>query len=223
MNSIYDCTYGILFFGTPHRGSSKAHLLGSLQKIASFSIPMKILETDSALLRALEEDSEILQNITDQFASLLPRFHVFFFWEQERTDLKYSKDYIVEESSAAPMLYGSDRAGIAADHRGMCKFESKDSSGFRTVIAALRRYCREAPELIETRRSQARALRSAQRWNEANELVRNFSDDHPRDPVAENGYLGIIDTRGAANDRVEGVKDVTNLVDQISGNYQDPL
>lgn len=203
MSGIYDCTYGILFFGTPHRGSSKARLLGSLQKIASFSIPMKILETDSALLRALEEDSETLQNITDQFSSLLPHFHIFFFWEQERTDLKYSKDYIVEETSAAPMTYGTDRAGIASDHRGMCKFESKDSSGFRTVIAALKRYCREAPEVIETRRSQARVLRSAQRWNEANELVRRFSDGNPRGPMVSNRYLSTIEARGATTSHVE--------------------
>jgi protein SERAC1 len=206
MSGIYDCTYGILFFGTPHSGSSKARLLGSLLKIASFSIPMKILETDSALLGALEEDSEILQNITEQFSSLLPRFNVFFLWEQERTDLKYTKDCIVEMTSAAPTICGADRAGIAADHRGMCKFESKDSSGFRTVIAALIEVCSGGSRTHQDARSQALALRSVRRWNEANELVRTLSDDNPRDLTVSNRYLSTIEGRGATNNDFGGTE-----------------
>jgi hypothetical protein len=57
---------GILYFGTPHNGSSKTHSLGSLKKLASLTVPKKILGTNSSLLRALEEGSEVLQNITDQ-------------------------------------------------------------------------------------------------------------------------------------------------------------
>jgi len=52
--------FGILFFRTPHNGSSKAPLLGSLQKLASLHYFQKILETDSSLLNALEEGSEVL-------------------------------------------------------------------------------------------------------------------------------------------------------------------
>jgi protein SERAC1 len=174
MHSIYSCTFGILFFGTPHNGSSKAQLLGSLQKIVSLTVPKKILETDSSLLNALEEGSEILQNITDQFASLMPRFHVFFFWEQQRTSLPYSKAYIVDETSAAPILDGTERSGITADHRGICKFESRNSPGFRTVVAALRRYCREAPETIKARSARANIMLSEQRWHEATELVQDL-------------------------------------------------
>ena len=174
LHSIYTCTYGILFFGTPHSGSRKAQFAASLQKLASLTIPKKFLETDSSLLRALEEDSEILQNITDQFAPLMTRFHIFFFWEQERTDLKYTKDYIVDETSAAPILDNTERSGIGADHQNMCKFETKDSAGFRTVVAALKRYSLDAPKVISTRNIRAGELLSAQGWHEATELVRGF-------------------------------------------------
>ena len=173
LHSIYTSTFGILFFGTPHLGSSKAKLLGSLQKIVTISVPKKVLETDSNLLHALEEDSEILQNITDNFAPLLPRFRIFFFWEQERTDLKYTKDYIVDEVSAAPIVDGTDRSGIAADHRGMCKFDGPKAAGFRTVMAALQRYCREAPEIIKMRTVTASDTMKDRRWREATELVRS--------------------------------------------------
>ncbi|KAL9606062.1 MAG: hypothetical protein Q9179_000742 [Wetmoreana sp. 5 TL-2023] len=147
LRTIFTCTYGILFFGTPHHGSSKARLLSSLQKVVSLGVPRKFLQTESSLVRALEDDCETLQNIADQFAPLMKHFRIFFFWEQERTDLKYTKDYIVDETSAAPMLDDTERSGIAAGHRGMCKFESKDSPGFRTVIVALKR---KGPEGAET-------------------------------------------------------------------------
>lgn len=180
MHSICSCTFGILFFGTPHNGSSKAHLLGSLQKIVSLTMPKKVVETDSSLVNALEEGSEVLQNITDQFSSLMPGFRIFFFWEQLRTTLPYSKAYIVDETSAAPIIDGTERCGIAADHRGMCKFESKSSPGFRTVIAALRRYCREAPESVQSSLAKASMMLNNRRWYEARDLVKSSPDHNGR-------------------------------------------
>ena len=180
LHSIYTCTFGILFFGTPHTGTSKAHLLGSLQKVVSLTVPRKIFETDSNLLDALEEGSEVLQNINDQFASLLPRFRVFFLWEQERTSLPHSRAYVVDEQSAAPIHDGTERCGIAADHRGMCKFESRNSPGFRTVVAALRRYCQEGPETIKARCTNARIMLNEQRRHEAGELLKGLPSDSGR-------------------------------------------
>ncbi|KAL8780804.1 MAG: hypothetical protein Q9213_006305 [Squamulea squamosa] len=171
LHTIFTCTYGILFFGTPHHGSRKADMLSSLQRVVSLTVPRKVLETDSNLARALKEDSEILQDITDHFVPLMKDLHIFFFWEQERTDLKYTKDYIVDEASAAPILDDTERAGITADHRNICKFESKDSPGFRIVIAALRRYSEEAPSAIETRLARVEKAMREQRLYEAQEIL----------------------------------------------------
>ena len=174
LHNIYISTYGIIFFGTPHAGASKAHLLSVLEKLASLTLPKKVVQTDSALIRALQEDSETLQNITDQFAPLMPHFHIFFLWEQERTDLKYTRDYIVQETSAAPMLTSgdTDRSGVAADHQGMCKFKSSLDQGFRTVVAAMRRYAIEAPEVVAARHVRAADALAGRRRDEAAELVR---------------------------------------------------
>jgi len=79
-----------MFFGAPHKDAAKARLLGSLQKFAALAIPKRIVQFESALLHALEESSETLQNITDQFAPLMSRFRVFFFWEQEKRNPKYT-------------------------------------------------------------------------------------------------------------------------------------
>ena len=146
----------------------------------SLTIPQKVLQTESSLLQALQEDSEILQNITDQFAPLMHRFRVYFFWEQERTDLKYTKGYVVDETSAAPILDNTERSGIAADHRDMCRFDGKDSPGFRTVMAALKRYCQEAPEVVRVRLRKASLEIGTQRRCEAEELLRTFSENSVR-------------------------------------------
>lgn len=162
-----------MFFGTPHNGSSKARLLGSLQKLASLALPKATAQFESSLLNALEEDSETLQNITDQFAPLMCNFHIFFFWEQEKTDLKYTKDYIVDETSAAPILDNTERSGIAADHRGMVKFNRDTEQGFRTAVAALRRYCQLAPQVIRGRLAQSAETLSDRRRFEAMEMLKD--------------------------------------------------
>ncbi|KAI8944802.1 Alpha/Beta hydrolase protein [Xylaria longipes] len=152
LHTIFTCTYGILFFGTPHHGSSKASLLLTLQKLTSLVLPRKFGRMERGLVKALEEESETLQNITDYFTPLMKDFHIHFFWEQEKTDLKYTKDYIVEKESAAPTFDDTERSGISADHSGMVKFEDSASSGFRLVAATLDRYCAEASEVINQRR-----------------------------------------------------------------------
>ncbi|GAP91029.2 putative cytochrome P450 [Rosellinia necatrix] len=151
LHTIFTCTYGMLFFGTPHHGSSKASLLLMLQRLTSLAVPGRFGRVEKGLVKALEEESETLQNITDYFTPLMKDFHIHFFWEQERTDLKYTKDYIVGKESAAPAFDDTERSGIHADHSGMVKFEDSASSGFRLVAATLDRYCTEAPEAISQR------------------------------------------------------------------------
>ncbi|CAG8908839.1 unnamed protein product [Penicillium egyptiacum] len=172
--SIYVCTFAILFFGTPHQGSSKANIFGSLQKIASLATPKALIDLESALVNALEKESEVLQNITDQFAPLMSNFRIFFFWEQEKTDLKYKRDYIVTEASAAPIIDNTERCGIAADHQRMSRFESPSDQGYRTAVAALRRYVREAPSVIQGRYQRAMSVQRDDRMIEAAELLKTI-------------------------------------------------
>lgn len=172
-----------MFFGTPHNGSNKTRLLGSLQKLASLALPKATAQFESSLLDALEEDSETLQNITDQFTPLMYNFRIFFFWEQEKTDLKYTKDYIVEETSAAPVMDNTERSGIAADHRGMVKFHANTEQGFRTTVAALRRYYQMAPQVIQGRLIQSAEILSERRRFEAMEMLKDNTILPNRSPV----------------------------------------
>lgn len=175
IRSIYVSTYGIVFFGTPHQGSGKANLASFAQRMVNALVPSGIVDTDSQLVGALKESSEVLQDITDNFVSMMKRFRICFFWEQEKTDLGVKWDYIVTESSAAPILDNTDRSGIRNDHRNMCRFPSRTSPGYKLVAATIIRYSREAPDTIEHRWTGEREFLGSMRKHEAMELVKNFN------------------------------------------------
>jgi len=99
LHSIFISTYGVLFFGTPHNGSSKASLASVGRRMIDALVPSKVCDTDGQLLDALKEGSEILQNITDMFAPLMRHFQIYFFWEQVKTDFGPTKDYVREQES----------------------------------------------------------------------------------------------------------------------------
>ncbi|KAM7205418.1 Cytochrome P450, partial [Naviculisporaceae sp. PSN 640] len=154
--SIFSCTYGILFFGTPHHGSEKAAWLSYLMKTGALAGMTRSSSGKSDLVSALHYESETLQNITDYFVPIMRHFRIYYFWEQRKTDLKIlGHDYIVSQESAAPTHDETERAGIDADHSGMVKFEDPSGQGFRMAADALLRYATEAPAAIGRRREEA--------------------------------------------------------------------
>ena len=69
LHSIFSQTYGVIFFGTPHRGSDFASLGRIVARIAGFGLA----ESDQALLQALEVGSPELQRIADSFIRMIPK------------------------------------------------------------------------------------------------------------------------------------------------------
>lgn len=120
-------------------------------RFVSLVVPTRALSLSTSLVQTLKSESKALQEVTAAFVPVMAHFRIFLFWEQWKTDLIYKRDFIVEESSAAPLIDNTERCGIAADHREMCRFDKSDNSGFRIVIATLRRYAREAPGVVEGR------------------------------------------------------------------------
>ncbi|KAF2266734.1 ribonuclease-like protein p/mrp subunit [Lojkania enalia] len=172
LHSIFVSTFGILFLGTPHNGSSKASLASIGRRMISALVPSKVFDSEGQLVDALSEGSEVLQNISDMFAPLMKNFRIYFFWEQKKTDLGVTLSYIVEEDSAAPILDNTERAGLPYDHKSMVRFESCSAPGYRLVVAALIRYSKEAPGLVPRRWLQATEMLKTKRQNEAAELMR---------------------------------------------------
>lgn len=108
-------------------------------------LPSKLDDSNLQLLDSLNPGPETLRDITDNFEPKMKHFHVFFFWEQEKSDLGFKWDYVsnqsnlllglidqhghyvVAETSAAPILDDTDRAGLRAEHRNMRKFATRNS------------------------------------------------------------------------------------------------
>lgn len=147
-------------------GSSPAIWANYLKTVGSATTPSALGGMKkSDLLSALMTGSETLQNITEDFVPLMRRFCIFFLWEQEPTRLLLgARDYVVVQDSAAPVHDDTERAGIAADHRRMVKFEDPDAPGFQMVVEALVRYCADAPAATRQRRASAAHALEAERF-----------------------------------------------------------
>ena len=63
--TIFTNAHSILFFGAPHDKTPKATWLRHLQSLVHATILNKRSPKSSSLVRALQRDSETLQNITD--------------------------------------------------------------------------------------------------------------------------------------------------------------
>ncbi|KAF8851424.1 hypothetical protein BDZ45DRAFT_695947 [Acephala macrosclerotiorum] len=108
----------------------------------------------------------------------MKQFHIFFFWEEVQASFGHRSGFIVEESPAAPILDNTERSAISATHSDMVKFSKTNSSSYRTIIAALTRYCREGPRVIGRRWDAALAALARARSNEAFGLAGLAFDIH---------------------------------------------
>ena len=66
---IFLSTYGVVFLGTPHRGSNQA----GLGILAANVCKAMIQDANTGILRSLEQDSEVLERIRDGFERMMTR------------------------------------------------------------------------------------------------------------------------------------------------------
>lgn len=94
LRSIYVSTYGILFLGTPHKGSDLGKWGTYLTWLCQAVIPNKLASSEPQLVEALKLNSETLINIDRQFAQLMDDFHIFFLHEAKPTNLKGTLQFV---------------------------------------------------------------------------------------------------------------------------------
>ncbi|KAJ3573630.1 hypothetical protein NPX13_g4628 [Xylaria arbuscula] len=149
--SIYVSTYGLVFLGTPHTGSDIATWGSVLQAMSDAVVPKSFFQSESVLLKTLKRDNETLQNINNHFLDVYQRFKILMAHENHKTDFKGTRALVVDSNSASPQLPGVTYYAIEATHSGMCKFDSKNAPGYRTVTSAIREWVLDAPDVIRTR------------------------------------------------------------------------
>ena len=143
IEEILPATIGVIFLGTPHHGSKKASLAKQVMKLAKIFYQ----DTDTKIIRALEEKSDVLERVTRGFGQVLSagKIKVHSFQEADKTN-----GVMIVETHSSTIGYLDETTGtIHADHRNMAKFRSDDDRSFRNVVAVLHRW------LEETNQSQA--------------------------------------------------------------------
>ncbi|KAH7029114.1 uncharacterized protein B0I36DRAFT_363701 [Microdochium trichocladiopsis] len=149
--SLYVSTYGMVFLGTPHSGSDVAAWGTIIQAMSDAVVPKSIFHSEPVLLKTLKRDNETLQNINNHFLDIYQRFKIIMAHESHMTDLKATKMLIVDPISAGPQLPGVLYFGIEATHSNMCKFDSRNAPGYRTMMTAIRDWVLDAPAVIAVR------------------------------------------------------------------------
>ncbi|KAJ5584453.1 uncharacterized protein N7459_004253 [Penicillium hispanicum] len=170
LRSVYVSTFGILFLGTPHNGSDIAKWGLLLHNICRAVLPKKVMDTSPQLIQALRTNNETLQHINSLFADIMSRFHIYLFHETRSTDVRGTREVIVDEASAAPYFEGVERMGIEADHSHMCKFDDENAPGYEVVAEAILRYSRQAPTVITDRWVEERKTRALEKRARAREI-----------------------------------------------------
>ena len=191
LRSIFVSTYGLLFLGTPHKGSDIAKWGSRLEWICGAALPKILMDTQPQLVDALKVNSETLQNIDRQFIELSDRFHIYFFHEGKPTDLKGSLQFIVDEESASPNIQDVERACIQQDHSHMCKFEDDSAPGFALVTDGIQHFASEAPRLISSRWDVEKTERRARKEAEAKELLSDKGKGSEDSALSKSAFSGL--------------------------------
>ncbi|KAI0116255.1 hypothetical protein GGR51DRAFT_500803 [Nemania sp. FL0031] len=114
---IWESTFGLVFFGTPHQGGNNAgfgDVVAGITRCVSKS-------PGNTFMDALKGNSLFLSTITDDFRQLLEDFQVISFYETRPLG---RFGIVVDPKSALLGLPGTRERQIPvdADHSGICKF-----------------------------------------------------------------------------------------------------
>ncbi|KAJ3542903.1 hypothetical protein NM208_g3855 [Fusarium decemcellulare] len=137
LRGIFDCIKGIIFLGTPHRGS----WLADWARIPASALWV-IKSTNKSLLQILETDHKYLQSIQTRFWSMVR--------EQQNTGRELEVTCFFEElplsgigkivSKDSATLESYNAVSVHANHSNMVKFSSVDDNGFKRLLGELTRW-----------------------------------------------------------------------------------
>lgn len=141
LQRIVNCTWGILFLGTPHSGSGLASTVGRLVPIIS-----PATRTNLQIVNILRRDSEVLARIRHEFHSLL-RSRSTEGYQPIKITCFYEEVPLVGIGEVVPkhsaIIPGYTAIGIHKDHREMVRFAIEDDPGFVSIVGELHRWVKE--------------------------------------------------------------------------------
>lgn len=133
LSRILNSTVGILFMGTPHRGSSLATWGSTLAKYLNM-----VRRVNRDIVKSLEVTSPVLRAVQEEFQKILlkpehrDRIRIFCFYEELAIPLV---GMIVPKDSAIFQQYPN--TSIHANHMDMTKFSDANDPGYCSVRGIL--------------------------------------------------------------------------------------
>ncbi|KAI0133837.1 ankyrin repeat protein [Xylariales sp. AK1849] len=115
-STLLNCVQGVVFMGTPHRGSDLAPwgaILSSMLRAASLGS-----STNSQLTKDLEQNSRVLNAISASFVDRGQDLKIFSLYETEKLD--YLNALVVGKESATLGWPQETCIALNANHRSMC-------------------------------------------------------------------------------------------------------
>ena len=94
LRSIFVSTYGILFLGTPHKGTDITKWKSQHERSCDAVIPGVIIDARRDLVDVLKMNNEMLLNIDRQFIQIMSRFRIFFFHEGKPTKVGTALEFV---------------------------------------------------------------------------------------------------------------------------------
>jgi Putative serine esterase (DUF676) len=133
ISNVREDVLGVCFLGTPHRGSKTA----TLGRIA-YNINLAYYNANTELLSELERKSGTLERVTKGFNNLLYQrnFKIYSF----RETIPTKGVMVVEKDSSTIGIAEEGEGEINKNHSDMTKFLDEEDTGFRRVLAVLKRW-----------------------------------------------------------------------------------
>ena len=148
----------IVFLGTPHRGSG----LASWGKIASNLATLALQVSHTKIVEALEVNSEVLDNIHDEFVKVAFRqdirmhsFHEgrgmsgvpglhgkvrFWFLQHVLIDSYWHVQVVSDFSSKLGLPNIETTEGLDLDHRQMAQCKDRSDENYRAIVGVLNQF-----------------------------------------------------------------------------------
>lgn len=179
LRGIFEHTKGIVFMGTPHRGSWMA----DWAKMPASALGL-IKSTSLTLLDLLQRDSQLLESIQVDFWSMIRdlresgrSLEIMCFYEE--LPLRVVGKVVSKESAT---LEGYNSATIHANHRDMVKFGSVEDNGFKRLLGELTRWESQIRQSDRSQLTQPTPSAAAEPRSELSGS--SVSDDAARDYTA---------------------------------------
>ncbi|KAF2968642.1 hypothetical protein GQX73_g4898 [Xylaria multiplex] len=136
--NMANCTKGIVFFGTPHRGADAAQWALMAEKIGH-----AVLRTSrSAFVKILEKNSEGLYKISEDFRPMAANYAIVSFYEEYAFNILGK--VIVDKDSAIMGLPHEQKMMLSGTHTSMVRFSSSDKQ-FDAVWKRIKRAAAGVP------------------------------------------------------------------------------